>query len=60
MPRPCRPDYDAPEFRRLWLSDVPIRVIARRYGVTAVAIVKAADRRGLPKKYAMRTEARAA
>lgn len=54
MPRAARPEYDAPEFRRLWLSDVQIHAIAALYGVTTTAIYQAAMRRGFPPKYQMR------
>ena len=54
MSRPRRPEYDAPAFREMWFSPMPIAEIARRLGVKPVAISLAARRRDFPTKYEAR------
>lgn len=51
MARPRRREYDTPEFHRLWHSDTPTRVIAKRYGVSCPSIHRAAKKRGFPCKW---------
>ena len=54
MSRPRRPEYDAPAFREMWFSGVPVAEIARKFSVTPTAISLAARRRDFPTKYEAR------
>lgn len=56
MPAHRRPDYDTDAFRQAWFSREPLRSIAARYGVTVVAIHKAAARRRFPGRFSVRAK----
>lgn len=47
MPAARRSAYDSPAFRQMWYSDATLEDMAEKYGVSIVAIWRAAMRRGL-------------
>lgn len=51
MPAQRNNAYDEPQFKRLWYSRMTAREIAKRIGVTPPAVLRAAQRRGLPGKH---------
>lgn len=50
MARAKRPEYDSAEFARRWRSDETLESLAEWLGVCAVAIHRAAYRRGFPSR----------
>ena len=57
MPRPRRLEYDSEEFRIMWMNDVSLHEMAKRFGVSIPMIWQAAMRRGLPPKFQLRDQA---
>lgn len=57
MPAHRRQDYDTDDFREAWFSKETVKSIALRYGVSPVAIHKAAATRGFPGRLEIRAEA---
>lgn len=58
MPATRRHDYDAPEFRKMWMDpQIAVADIASKYGVTVTAAHRAAMRRDFPKRHGILAKA---